>query len=65
MNLIKLHVFVPLSPPPISFFLQGNFAHTAGEIMKRANFTTLEMEIYYTAAILAIKRAKESKGKAL
>jgi hypothetical protein len=45
--------------------LQGNFDHTAGEVMKIAKLTTLKMEIdCYTVSSLSSKRAKESKGKA-
>jgi hypothetical protein len=56
--------FIKLLVPLILFFIQCNFAHAAGEIMKRANFTTLEMEMYYdTAAILAVKRSKNQKER--
>jgi hypothetical protein len=47
------------------FSLQGNFAHEAYEIMQKASFTTLEMEMDYdAAAMLAVKRAKERLAKA-
>jgi hypothetical protein len=46
------------------FSQQGNFAHKADEIMQKADFTTLEMEMDYdAAAMLAVKKARERKGK--
>lgn len=45
------------------FSPQGNFAHKADEIMQKASFTTLEMEMDYdAAAVLVVKRAKERRG---